>query len=239
MCRQTLSLAALLTLLVSSLQAGTLSVEAFDNATVQPGGPRSGSSGKAFLNIEGSSNDNFASYGVADFNFGTRPAITGINSATLKFTQANAGFTSDGMVLLSLDSTSPPVDIQPDTSPLTFDGVDPGTATDVSDGDLTLEAFGGGPFAFTEVADGTVDSYSLGLTPSLTSELISRLNSGSPIRVVIGTGDADVAATWAGYSNFDYAGPTLVLDVVPEPASLMLLVIGAGIGVTTGRRQRV
>ena len=41
--------------------ATTLTVEAFDNATVQPAGPRSGGSGKAFFNIEGSALGNFAS----------------------------------------------------------------------------------------------------------------------------------------------------------------------------------
>lgn len=246
---QTLCIAAVVALSAlstSDLRAAMLSVEASDNATVQPAGPRSGSSGKAFFNIEGSNNGNFASYGVADFNFGAQPPITAINSATLKLTQSNAGFTKNGGLVVSLDTKSPPADIQPGgTSPLKFDGGentvggDPGTGPDVTAGNLVLDAFSGA-FSFTQVANGNVDSYSLGLTPALTTALLSRLNSGSNIRVVIGTGDATVAATWAGYTNTTFVGPTLELDVVqiPEPASLLLMVFVGAAGLWL-RRDRM
>jgi len=51
------------------------------------------------------------------------------------------------------------------------------------------------------------------LSPSIQAELTGRLNDGRPIRIVIGTGTAAVAATWAGYTRTTYVGPTLNLDV--------------------------
>jgi hypothetical protein len=194
--------------------AAPISALAGDNATVQPGGPRSGTSGKAFLNIEGSNNGSFASYGVADFNFGVLPStVIAVNSARLSLTQANASFSTTGDVVLSLDQSAPLVDIQPVTSPLAYDGIDPGTGQDVTDGDLSLLGFVGGPFTYTVGTSGDVDAYSLGLTPPIAAELVTRLNNVAPIRLVVGTGSATVAATWAGYYSTTYVGPTLLLDV--------------------------
>jgi PEP-CTERM motif-containing protein len=232
MRRQIMCAVALWALSTSSLHGAILSMEAVDNATVQPAGPRSGANGKAFFNVEGSNNNAFASYGVADFNYGARPAISDITAATLKLTHSNAAFTAAGTVAISLDTKSPPADIQPVTSPLKFDGGDatpggdPGTGPDVTAGNLVLDAFSG-TFSFPVGMTGDVDSYTLGLTPALKSALISRLQTGSPIRIVIGTGEAGLAATWAGFSNSTLAGPTLELTVVPEPASLLLVLIGA------------
>jgi hypothetical protein len=78
------------------------------------------------------------------------------------------------------------------------------------------------------------------LTPALTSALMSRLNSGSNIRLVIGSGAATVAATWAGNTNTTYAGPTLELDVtqVPEPTGAALVSLGALVCGTYLRRRK-
>jgi hypothetical protein len=201
---------------VAVAQADVLSVEATDNATVRPDGPRSGSSGKAFFNVEGSVNAAFASYGVADFSFGTLSStVLSINSISLSLTQSNAAFTTDGGLVISLDTTASPVDIQPGTSPLAFDGADPGTATDVSDGDLTLSSLGG-PFTFTQVANGNVDVYNLTLDAGSEAAIIAALNGGGTIRIVLGSGDTTVAATYAGTTNTTYDGPVLALDVTTD-----------------------
>ncbi len=195
-------------------QADLLSVEASDNATVQPAGPRAGGSGKAFFNVEGSVNGTFASYGVADFSFGVLPMnVIGVSAMQLALTQANAAFSAAGPVVLSLDQSATLADIQPGTSPLAFDGADPGTTTDVGQGDLSLLALGGGPFNYAVGASGDVDTYTIVLNPSSAAELINRLNNADPIRVVVGTGDAALAGTWAGHTNTTFTGPTLHLEV--------------------------
>ena len=232
-----LCLAVAIGLAASDVSAVMLSIEAADNATVQPGGPRSGGSGKAFFNVEGSANGNFASYGVADFNYGTIPTVTAIISASIQLTQSNAGFTTDGPVVISLDTSATLADIQPGgTSPLIFDGTDPGTDQDVADGDIALDPFSG-TFNFVEGMDGDVDAYTLGLSASLEAELLSRLNAGDTIRLVIGTGSDTVAATWAGATNDTFDGPTLVLDVdqIPEPTTLALAALALAALIVTRR----
>lgn len=194
--------------------AAALSVEASDNATVQVAGPRSGTSGKSFFNVEGSNNGNFASYGVADFNFGVLGnSVISINSISLSLVQSNAAFSTSGDVIISLDKSAVLVDIQPVTSPLKFAPPDPGTATDVADGDINLLSLGAGPYTYTVGVNGDVNTYVLALDATSTAELISRLNSAATIRIVLGTGANNVAATWAGNTNTTLAGPTLNLDV--------------------------
>src|SRR5207302_6870687 len=62
---------ATLSLATTAIRADTFTGLAFNNATVQPAGPRKFSSGKNFFNIEGANNlPNFASWGAADFNLG-------------------------------------------------------------------------------------------------------------------------------------------------------------------------
>ena len=207
--------AVLLAATCTLANADPLAAEATDNATVQVAGPRTGANGKNFFNIEGSANGAFASYGVADFSFGILPyPVIAINSMQLQLTQSNAAFSATGPVVISLDQSSPLANIQPGTSPLANDGVDPGTATDVTQGDLSLLALGGGPFVYTPIANGSVDSYTFTLDAPSTTELINRLNSGATIRLAIGSGASSLAATWAGFSNATYSGPMLNLDVV-------------------------
>lgn len=203
-------------------------VLASNNATVQPGGPRSGGSGKAFLNIEGENNGDFASYGVVDFdgsqvNFGQ--AITTVNSVTLLFTQRNASFTTDGALnfWLTSDNTT---DIEPGTSPLVYDpNVDP---DGVAAGDLaTLYSLGSG--TFTETNTGDTDSYTFNLSGDAATLVANSIAGGELIRFLVTPGDADVAATWAGFTNTSSAGPTVQFDAapVPEPATMTLLGLGA------------
>jgi hypothetical protein len=204
-----------------------MTTEAFDNATVQPGGPREAPGGEAFFNVEGSDNGDFASYGVADFVFEVPAApIASINSATLILTQANAFFTNNGSFNVSLDVSSSLASIEPGNSPLAFDNADPGTATDVSEGDLSL--IGLGTFNFVEVSSGTVDEYVLSLSTAAQEALVNRLEGDETIRLVLGTdNDATVAATWAGFANDEILGPQLSIDYspVPEPSSVFLLLL--------------
>lgn len=76
--------------------------------------------------------------------------------------------------------------------------------------------------AFTEVATGHVE----------TRVLFDRLAANS-------AGANAIAATYAGFTNFTYAGPTLVVmaAAVPEPSTYLMLLAGAGVLVVAGRRR--
>ena len=75
---------------------GTFS--ATGNVTVQPNGPRTGTNGTNFFNIEGASNGNNASYGVVDIPLTDASTLFGgtvssINSVTLNLTRQDSAFT--------------------------------------------------------------------------------------------------------------------------------------------------
>ncbi|MEP0767491.1 MAG: PEP-CTERM sorting domain-containing protein [Fimbriimonadia bacterium] len=234
---------ALAVLLVPNAIATVVTVEAFNNATIQPAGPRSGPNGKNFFNIEGSDNGNFSSWGAADFNnadFGisvANPADLIIHGLWLECTQSNASFTKDGPIRIYLveDATT---SIEPGISPFVF------LSSDIPEGL-------GGQFPvkyhltdgyFTKVANGFVDVFDLysGLDSATKDVIKGKLISPptAPFRLVITPLANDTAATWAGFSNSSYAGPTLVVDysIVPEPSALIALTVGVA-GLLARRRR--
>ncbi len=231
-----------------SADIALISAEAFDNATVQPGGPRSGANGKIFFNVESDAYGSFASYAVADFNFGLQPPIDFVIGATLKLTQSNSSFTQSGFVAIALDTNPIPANIQPGTSPLAFvpSATPPGFGTDADEaqGDLTLDYLYNANtffdiFLFQEISSGTVDFYSLQFLPWQEEAIRNRINSGGNIRLIIAPADPTVAATWAGFSHSSSAGPTLELFVsqVPEPSSLLLALLACS-ALTISPRMR-
>jgi hypothetical protein len=206
----------ILTCSLGELRASIV-IPATNNATIQPAGPRPGVNGKQFFNMEGSANGAFASFGVVDFQ--SSPISIPINSISLTFnlTQANAAFTHDGSLLfyISIDTTT---DIDPGVSPLVYDPSD--TPTGLGNQIRPLAFLGGG--RFTQAASGTVDTFSLGSTIVVAAYVAAQLSKGAPIRLVIAPGDDTVAATYAGFSNTEFAGPELVLPgtAIPEPGTL-------------------
>lgn len=235
--KQIIGLFAVAGLATVSFAVDSNSVEAFDNATVMVGGPRTGTNGKNFLNIEGKGLGNFASYGVVDFDasaiaFGG--AISGITGIKIDFTQSNAAFTDSGNLkfwLTSDISTS----IQPGSS-LFFDS---SSTYGVAAGQLgSLIELGTG--AFTEVGNGTVDSYSFNVSGAVATLLTSTYNSDSTLRLVItqDLGADTVAATWAGFSNSTVAGPTVTLSAAPVPEPATMAALGVGVAALLRRRKK-
>ena len=222
-------------LLASPTLAGVQSVEAFDNATVRPDGVRGGSSGEAFFNIEGANNGNFASYGVARWDVsGVKAAFDGIygpgnwtiSTIELVLTQSNAFFTNDGgvEVLFTNDDTTR---LDPNAVSLAYP-----LDTEFSDAQSVTT------YTFTEVATGFVETHLLydanGSNTAGGMALANDIMNDTLVTLVLNETDPDVAATYAGFSNFDFDGPTLRITAVPEPASLALL----GVGLVWSLRRR-
>jgi hypothetical protein len=225
-----------LTLVAGTARGDIITASASDNATVQPGGPRPGVNGKIFFNMEGSANGQFASFGVIDFQFPTL-LVNSLNSITLQLTQANAAFTHNGGLSFFLAENTT-ADIQPGSS-LAFDSTKLPTGIGTQLG--TLHPLGTG--TFTQVADGTADKFIFtfaSLDAATRNLILTDLANGLDLRVVVGPTDPNVAATYAGFSNNEFAGPQLQLDgtilVVPEPTSFTLFAVGI-LGLAWRRRQ--
>jgi hypothetical protein len=191
-------------------------------------GPRPGVNGKQFLNMEGSANGGGASFGVVDFQTG--PMTIQVASLTVDLTQANAAFTQNGALNFYL-STDTATNIEPFTSPLAFNPAD--FPTGIGGQLSSLLPLGAG--VFTQVTSGTVDAFTFSPSFAVTSYLTSQISTGGPIRLVIAPADATVAATYAGFSNTEFAGPELILATpVPETGtragvSLVLLTLVTGL----------
>ncbi|MBX3095333.1 MAG: PEP-CTERM sorting domain-containing protein [Fimbriimonadaceae bacterium] len=230
----------LLALVATSHAFVSTPFEAFDNATVRPTGPRTGSSGRAFMNIEGSANGDFASFGVADFDgsmidFGGNQVdvITGI---TITLTQSNAGFTLDGPLSFFVTSNLRSI---ADGADIIYDFPN-GGENGIGDQLNPIEFLGSG--TFTEVATGEVDEYTFNSLSAGASAMLTAMYLGdSNVRIVIAPDDPTTAATYAGYSNTNplLIGPQLTLtgEAVPEPASMVALGLGA-LALVRRRRNR-
>ena len=192
-----------------------LSIEAIDVATVRPDGPRGGSFGKIFFNVQGSANGGFASFGVIDYEFdGMDQAEGSLFALSLELIESNASFTTDGDYSIYLtDATD--VDIQAGSSPLQYQGSNDGLASvDPLLTNLTLL----GSTRFVENGDGEADSVVLTTTMVVEETFRTAINAGGTVRLVLVPDEASVAATWAGIGNFDGPAPTLNLSFGEPPA---------------------
>ena len=190
-------------------QAWAESVVAFENATIQPLGPRQDSVGEKFFNIEGENNGDFASFGVARFDitdirqqfdadFGE--GSWNVESVDLLLTQFNAAFTTDGAV------------------DVFFTGDDDSEI--FPNGDLTYPLDGNFPDAslingydFVEVENGELETHGLYDASGVNSDgglaLKDDILSDTMVTLALVDADAAVAATYAGYFHDTFDGPTL------------------------------
>lgn len=237
--------------LSDAAQAATFSTSAINNATVQPGGPRSGTNGKRFFNIEGSNNNTFASFGVIDFattSFGT--ISDPVNSLALTLQQSNASFTNAGSLQFYL-TTDTTTNIEPSTSPLNFNASN--LPTGLGSQLNTKYLLGSGSFTGTSSTNGTVDTFTFTPTGAAQTYLTNEINSGGLIRLIVAPNDATVAATYSGYSNTSSAAPSLTIGTtttvggpnavgVPEPSLTWLDALGCaalfGTGLTIKRQLK-
>lgn len=209
--------------------AQTASTEANHNITVQPAGPRTGTSGLNFFNIEGNANGTFASFGVAEFLFDasafTDP-IAGIKRLTLKLYQVDAGFSESGNVNLWLTNDTATSTAQVG-SPLVWDA----NALPDGVGSQLETKWKLATFAYDELQDDGFETVVdvNAMDAAAESYLIGQLNADGLVRLIISPDSDTTAATYAGFSNSTFTGPTIEIEAnpVPEPATMAALAIGA------------
>lgn len=216
---------------VACLSAHAADVEAFQNATVQPGGVRTGNNGINFFNIEGSDYGSFASYGVVRFNvaslksqFDAQYGVNGwaIDSISLSLTQSNAAFTTDGALDVYFTGNDAVSIVAP--SPLQYP-----FAGDFADAQKVLS------YNFVKISSGTLETYSL-FSSAVSNNagaqaLLADILTDTRVTLALVEGDSSVAATYAGYNNNTYAGPTLSIEVTAVPEADSWLMILAGLSV--------
>lgn len=220
-----------------------VSTVAFNNATVQPSGPRSGSNGKRFFNIQGNNNASFASFGVVDFStagFGLTAPVVDVTNVVLKLYDAPARFSANGNIRFWL-TTQTGVDIEPGTSPLRWNSSALPDGVDVQLSPLYLLGSG----TYTSTGNDTEFVYPLVVPAAAKPYLLGRINAGSSIRLVVTPAEDGVSATFAGYNHATIRAPRLEMRLVPtaavpEPTSVISLMVGlAGLAGVAWRRRRV
>jgi len=200
--------------------------EATLNATVQPSpfGVRNAPNGEAFMNIEGSALLTFASYGglrfdiapmAAKFDAAYGAGNWSISSAYLYLQQANAAFTAGGDVEI-VHTNNDSINLANNAVPeVTFYDNYLTDYTDLTQ--VTQYTFAQGPEILpgNPIGSGTIESYKIADGISGNPGMIavrSELASGSgTLSLLLHEASPSVAATYAGITNFTWAGPTLVV----------------------------
>ncbi len=221
-------------LAVGALSAQTIVGTATSNATVRAGGP---TTNPWFHTAQGPGD--FASYAISSFTFTAGDfglaSVTDVTAASISYTQSNAAFTNSGPVSFHVSF---------DTSVAggNYAGLaHSGAGAGVNDGEFSdapsTQVIGTG--TFTEVASGTVDTYTLDFTGTLGSLLVDAINSGSSFSIILATSDSGAAVTYAGIENNTYPNQIdLSITAIPEPSTYALLAGLAVAAVLMIRRRR-
>lgn len=168
------------------------------SATINAQGPRTGGSGGAYLNAEGTGTGKYACYGVADFGKLTAGKA---HKLKLTLTQSDAAFTKDGPIAFYICDGAAPIGTG---SPLKFNEKTPNTFGAES---MHLVLLGKGDFKKT--ANGKADSFVFPISGGVAKLLKTSQN----VRIVLEPAGPTVAATYAGAENKTLKHPQL--DLVP------------------------
>lgn len=259
--QKTLSTLVLLGLAATGAHAQTAS--ASNSAQVLVGGIKNATSGTRFLNIEGTGNNTFATYGVLDFSTTGFTGVTSLNNATvtLTLTESNASFTAPGTLdfFLTTDTTTndtPAISGGAQNTNLKFNAADTanGVGVDSANFQSGAQFFALGSGAFTRTGatpTGGVDNYTLNFAAAgvaARSYFLQQIGTGGPLRILV-TPNANtpaVAATFAG-SAFTSGTPAvpapgsypmLTIAAAPEPSGIVAMLVGMGVlGMVAARRR--
>ena len=203
---------------------GAYVAEANVNATVQPApfGVRTAPNGTAFVNVEGSSLGTFASYAglrfdlapmAAQFDAAFGPGSWTIDSAHLYLQQSNAAFTFDGGVeIVWTDNDAQ--DFADNANPeVTFYE---NYLTDYTDlQQVTQYTFARGADSPSNPGgNGTIESYliaSISGNPGMLAVRGELLSGTGNLTLLLHETDSTVAATYAGFTNNAWRGPSIVV----------------------------
>lgn len=184
-------------------RTATVSAIESDNATVQAAGPRSGTNGKSYLNIEGSVNGTSASFGVIDFysgDFTMNGSAQTINSITLSAVgggPVQSWYASGPLNVYLVDDAES--SIQPGST-LIYDSTDP-TGEGVNGQLGGMHLLGAINYSSAQSLTGYTNFTLTGFDASTSALLASDLNNNDDIRIVITPGNANVGAGWEGQSG--------------------------------------
>ena len=210
----------------SAVAQETRSSVAAETGTIRIDGPRGGTGGDRFFNIQGGDGGMFDAFGVARWDLAAVraefdalfPGGWEVTELALEMTQDNAAFTSDGFVAVYY-ATDDTADIKTALSDLFFPFFDPAS------GDPQLALGDPDPFLqylFFETATGDIDRYDQAGGPGGGAEALTLIDG---LRADIETDDLltlvfvddddfGVTATYRGQEPFEgREGPKLVITV--------------------------
>lgn len=170
----------------------TAPVPATATATINAEGPRSGPSGTAFLNAEGTGTGKYASFGILDFG---KISAGKAKKLKLSLAQSNARFSKDGPIKFAICDGS----LAASALKFSSKGMQYGAEA------LHPVRLGEGDF---KIAKGQKqDAFVFPLTPAVSKILASSKN----VRIVVLPASATVAATYAGAGHKSLPHPTIEL----------------------------
>ncbi len=221
--KKVLSLALCGLIVPAASFAEVFTAEAFNNLTVRPTGPRPGSSGLAFFNVQGTNNGTNASFAVAEVQpsaFNLSGSVIDLTRFSVNVTASNAAFTINGG----------PIDVwvtEDNTTSFAQSGMDIFFDVNFLPGGLGNQLAPVtqiGTFEFNPLLPtGTLYQVDMTTIPSaLEAYLLGRINSDLPIRLVFTAGNDSLNGTFAGYTNFNNQGPTIEIDAVVGGANQTL-----------------
>ncbi len=189
--------------------------EAANNYTVRQTGPVTGGNGTSLFQVEGSSNGNFSSFGVIDFDMSGVLAVETIASRieeiSLGLLQDNESFTRDGPVSVYVTSAAAAgvtinSSIQFQSGNNRIDCV-PAILSNGAELAATYPAVHHSPTG-SDLPDGTNDEVVLN-RDAIRTAMLNALNNDGSFRLIVVPDHASTTATYAGNTNGSFSGPTI------------------------------